>query len=57
MVFNDNRQFLAALKKTGDAVVIKEEVDWEDTQELMLQFGGMKKRLPVEEFYTNEFIP
>lgn len=31
--------------------------DWEDTQELMLQFGGMKKRLPVEELYTNEFIP
>lgn len=31
--------------------------DWEDTQEIMLQYGEMKKRLPVEEFYANEFIP
>lgn len=31
--------------------------DWENTQELMLQYGEQKKRLPVEEFYTNEFIP
>lgn len=29
MVFNSNREFLAALKKTGDVVVIKEEVDWD----------------------------
>lgn len=31
--------------------------DWDNTQELMLQYGEQKKRLPVEEFYTNEFIP
>lgn len=31
--------------------------DWEDTQEIMLEYGEMKKRLPVEEFYANEFIP
>lgn len=30
MPFNDNRQFIAALEKTGDAVRIKEEVDWEE---------------------------
>ena len=57
MAYADLREFLGHLEKEGELSRIKEEVDWEDTQELMLQFGGMKKRLPVEEFYTNEFIP
>ncbi len=31
--------------------------DWEKAQELMSTSGGMEKKLPVEHYYTNEFIP
>lgn len=31
--------------------------DWEKAQEILLQYGGLKKKLPVERYFTNEFIP
>lgn len=31
--------------------------DWEKAQEIMATHGGMEKRLPVERYYTNEFVP
>ena len=29
MAIKDNRQFVEALEKTGDVVIIKKEVDWD----------------------------
>ncbi len=31
--------------------------DWEANQEILLKYGGQEKRLPLEEFYTNDFVP
>ena len=31
--------------------------DWEMNQEILLRYGGQEKKLAVEEFYTNEFVP
>ena len=30
--------------------------DWEKAEEIMATHGGMEKRLPMERFYTNEYI-
>lgn len=38
MVFDDNRQFIQALEKTGDVVRIKQEVDWD------MEAGGIVRR-------------
>ena len=38
MTFRDNREFIAALQKTGDIVSIKQEVDWE------LEAGAITRR-------------
>ena len=39
MAFNDNREFVAALEKSGDVVRIKQEVDWE------LEAGAIARRI------------
>lgn len=39
MIFDDNRTFFDALEKTGDAVRIKEEVDWD------LEVGAITRRV------------
>jgi NitT/TauT family transport system substrate-binding protein len=31
--------------------------DWEKAQEIMVTYGGMQKKLPVDQLYTNEFVP
>lgn len=31
--------------------------DWERAQEIMSTYGGMEQKLPVERYYTNEFVP
>lgn len=31
--------------------------DWEKAQEVMVTYGGQEKQLPIERFYTNEFVP
>lgn len=31
--------------------------DWEKAQEIMFEYGDLKKKLPVERYFTNEFIP
>jgi len=31
--------------------------DWERTQDLMIDYLGLEQRLPVETYYTNEFVP
>ena len=38
MVFDDNREFIKALEKTGDVVRVKQEVDWD------LQAGAISRR-------------
>lgn len=38
MTFKDNREFIAALEKTGDIVRVKEEVDWD------LEAGAIARR-------------
>lgn len=30
--------------------------DWETAQEIMLKYGGMQKKLPLERLYTNDFV-
>lgn len=30
--------------------------DWESTQDLLRQYGGLPKALPVEQYYTNDFL-
>ncbi|MBI3079667.1 MAG: ABC transporter substrate-binding protein [Deltaproteobacteria bacterium] len=30
--------------------------DWETNQEILLKYGGQEKRLPIEDYFTNEFI-
>lgn len=32
------------------------EADWEQTQEVLVTYAGMPRAMPVEEFYTNDFI-
>jgi hypothetical protein len=32
------------------------EEDWKETLDALEQYGGMSRRLPVEEYFTNEFI-
>ncbi|KAA0969039.1 ABC transporter substrate-binding protein [Aureimonas fodinaquatilis] len=34
-----------------------EAKDWEDTQHILTEYGGMPRSLPVEQFYTNDFLP
>lgn len=31
--------------------------DWERTQEILTKYMGLEKPLPVQEYYTNDFIP
>lgn len=31
--------------------------DWETAQDIMFQYGELKKKLPVEQYYTNDFVP
>lgn len=31
--------------------------DWEHTVDILSKFGGLKNPLPVEKYYTNEFVP
>ncbi|MEE9402415.1 MAG: ABC transporter substrate-binding protein [Desulfobacteria bacterium] len=31
--------------------------DWEQTQEILAKYSGLKKEIPVEEYFTNEYIP
>lgn len=31
--------------------------DWEETQEIMFKYGGLGKKVPVETYYTNKYIP
>ncbi|SEG69488.1 ABC transporter substrate-binding protein [Bosea lathyri] len=31
--------------------------DWEETQAVLVKFGGMKRSLPVEQYYSNDFLP
>lgn len=38
MAFKDNREFIEALKKTGDVVLVKKEVDWD------LEAGAISRR-------------
>ncbi len=30
--------------------------DWEETQNMLIQYAGMPRAIPVEDFYTNDFI-
>ena len=30
--------------------------DWKQTVDILKEFGGLKKPLPIEEYYTNEFV-
>ncbi|MDP2645072.1 MAG: UbiD family decarboxylase [Desulfobacterales bacterium] len=39
MAFNDNREFIEALEKTGDVVRIRQEVDWD------LEVGAITRRV------------
>ncbi|MBI2997115.1 MAG: ABC transporter substrate-binding protein [Deltaproteobacteria bacterium] len=31
--------------------------DWETAQQIMFEYGDLKKKLPVDRYFTNEFIP
>lgn len=31
--------------------------DWEQTQEILLKYGGLEQKAPVEKYYTNEYVP
>jgi len=31
--------------------------DWEQTQEILAKYAGLKKKIPVKEYFTNEYIP
>ena len=33
------------------------KADWEQTQDILLKYGGLEKRAPVETYYTNEYVP
>jgi NitT/TauT family transport system substrate-binding protein len=30
--------------------------DWEKTQDIMVKYTGMPRAIPVEQFYTNDFV-
>ena len=38
MAFKDNREFIDILKKTGDVVLVKKEVDWD------MEAGAISRR-------------
>jgi NitT/TauT family transport system substrate-binding protein len=31
--------------------------DWEDTQEILSKYANLKKTIPVEQYFTNDYIP
>ena len=31
--------------------------DWEQMQNVLVDYGGLKQAVPVEQFYTNEYLP
>jgi NitT/TauT family transport system substrate-binding protein len=33
------------------------KADWEATQEILLKYAGLKERRPVEEYFTNDYVP
>jgi NitT/TauT family transport system substrate-binding protein len=30
--------------------------DWEETQNMLIQYAGLPRAVPVEDFYTNDFV-
>jgi len=40
MVFKDNRDFIEALKESGDLVVVKKEVDWDLEAESIARYAN-----------------
>ena len=42
---------------TGHPLGWQSEQDWRNTQELLFQYGGLEKKLPVDTFFTNAFLP
>ncbi len=41
----------------GKPVGWQSKEDWEATQNLLVEYFGVEKRLPIETYYTNEFFP
>ena len=41
----------------GQPLGFMAKADWEQTQEILLKYGGLEKRAPVETYYTNEYVP
>jgi hypothetical protein len=27
------------------------------SQDILIQYGGIKKKLPIEDYFTNQFVP
>jgi NitT/TauT family transport system substrate-binding protein len=53
-----NMQRLLRTKNTeGKPLGWQSADDWKETLDGLEQHGGMKGRLPVEEYFTNEFLP
>lgn len=40
----------------GKPIGFMAKKDWEQSQELLLKYGRLEKKLPVDTYYTNEFI-
>ena len=49
--------YIDSKKTRGKSLGWQSEVDWQETQELALQTGTIKRKEPVERYFTNRFIP
>ena len=50
-------QLLETRNTKGKALGWMSKKDWEETQEILAKYGGLKKKIAVEEYFTNEFVP
>jgi NitT/TauT family transport system substrate-binding protein len=54
--FQNMQQLLHTKNTENKSLGWQSEEDWKETLDALEQYGGMSRRLPVEEYFTNEFI-
>ena len=50
-------RFLTSPNTQGQPLGWMSDKDWTQTQDILAEYGGLAKKLPVETYYTNAYIP
>lgn len=56
-VLKDSFPLLHTKHTEGKPIGWQAKEDWEATQELLIEYFGLEKKLPIDTYYTNEFFP